>query len=654
MRRFVAVLALLLVGGAVWLSPPAGAHALAQSSDPAPGSTVAHAPPAVTIVFGERPEVSLSSITVLNASGAKFDQGGTRGVSGNSLALQVSVKSLPKGVYTVSWRTVSAVDSHVATGAFAFGVQVAPTAAATAKVARAGAPRPSTRAVAGRWALYLGLVTVVGAAFIGGLAFRQTPKAVVWLLAAGWLLATAGTVVITLVEHADAGVSWSRLYATAVGHKLLVRQGAIGLLTITLAGATLLRKRLRRPLVPASGVAGGLALLADVASSHAAAGSRPTFNQAIQLLHVLAVGVWIGGLVALLVATRGPAADDKAVAVRRFSSVAGVGLAVVFATGVYRASVEIGRWDKVLSTGFGQLVMAKVAVIAALAGLGARNRWRHVPAADSSLRGLRRVGAVEVVLGASALLLAATLVNVAPPASARPRSAPTVRPIVASGADYGTTTRIRLQVAPGVAGFNRFTVRATDYDSGAPIRDATVQLGFTLPQRPDVGASTLDLKPAGAGIYQGDGANLSIFGTWRVRVLVQQSTTSVEVPFTVTTRVPAEQIDVSRAAGAPTVYTAHLSGSRTVQIYIDPGKAGFNELHVTYISPTQTALDVPDVVIAPATAGGSPGSPYTVRRLDVGHFVADVTAKRGPLRVLVVGTTGDGEQLPTLLTLQIV
>src|SRR5581483_11004567 len=199
----------------------------------------------------------------------------------------------------------------------------------------------------------------------------------------------------------------------------------------------------------------------------------------------------------------------------RFSSAAGVGLAVVFVTGLYRAYVEIGRWDKIFTTGFGQLVVAKVVVIAALAGLGARNRWRHVPGADASLRGLRLVGGVEVVLGASALLLAAALVNVAPPVSARTRSAPTVKPIVASGADYGTTTRLRLEVSPGVAGFNRFTVRATDYDSGAPVRGATVQLGFVIPQRPDVGGSTLDLKPARAGIYQGDGANLSIFGTWR-------------------------------------------------------------------------------------------------------------------------------------------
>ncbi|MBV9932721.1 MAG: CopD family protein, partial [Actinobacteria bacterium] len=99
----------------------------------------------------------------------------------------------------------------------------------------------------------------------------------------------------------------------------------------------------------------------------------------------------------------------------------------MFATGVYRAYVEIERWDKVFTSGFGQLVVAKVAVIALLAGLGARNRWRHVPGAETSLRGLRRVGGVEVVLGASALLLAAALVNVAPPVSARTRSGPTVR-----------------------------------------------------------------------------------------------------------------------------------------------------------------------------------------------------------------------------------
>lgn len=654
MRRFTVVLALLLAGGAVWLSPPAGAHALAQSSDPAPGSTVAHAPPVVTITFGERPEPALSRIHVLSASGATYDQGKTEAVPGSPLMLRVDVRWLPEGVYTVTWRTVSSVDGHVATGAFAFGVQVAPTAAGSkASVAKVSSQSKAS-AIAGRWALYVGLVVVMGTALVASVLHPHSRRTTLWLLAFGALLTAGGSGAIALIEHADAGIGWSRFLRTTVGHRLTFRLVAAGAVVVLAGVAAVLRGRLRRALLASAGVGAGVAMYADVASSHAAAGSHPDLNVVVQLLHIVAAGLWLGGLAALLVATRREPSDDNAGAVRRFAAMAGFGLATVFVTGIIRAVVEIGRWDKILSTGFGQLVVAKVVLIVVLAVLGTRNHFRHAPGAGTSLRGLRRVGSIELVVGASALLVAAALVNLAPPASARTRTAPVVRPLVLAGSDFGTTTRIRVEISPGVAGFNRFTVRATDYDSAAPIRADIVQLGFSMPQRPAVGSSTLQLKPAGAGTYRADGANLSIFGTWRVTVLVQHGGTSVEVPFNLTTRILPQQIDVNRAAGAPTVYTAHFTGGRTVQVYLDPGKAGFNELHVTYVGPNQVEFPVADASASLATAGGSPIESLTVRRLDPGHFVADVMAKRGTIHALAVGTTPDGEQLPTLITLPVV
>ena len=655
MRRALVVLTgLLLAGGALGLAPPAGAHALAQSSDPAPGSTVAHAPPAVTITFGERPEPALSSIHVLSSTGATFDTGKTAGVAGSPLMLRVNVKTLPKGVYTVTWRTVSSVDGHVATGAFAFGVQVAPSSATTKATVATASAKPKPLAIAARWALYLGAVLLAGAVFVGGVLHGRPTRSVLRLLVLGTGMAAAGTAAIVLIGHSDAGISWTRLFRTAVGHHLQLRLAAVCATVVLVALALMLRGAARRLLVGLAGLGGVAVMLADVEASHAAAGSRPTLNMALQLVHIVAAGLWMGGLAALLVATRGEPTDDKTRAVRRFASVAGIGLVTVFVTGIIRAAVEIGRWDKIFSTGFGQLVVAKVALIALLALLGARNHFRHAPAAGTSLRGLRRVGSTELVLGASALLVAAALVNLAPPVSARTRTPPAVRPLVLNGSDYGTTTRIRFQVSPGAAGFNQFTVRATDYDSAAPIRADVVQLGFSMPQRPDLGTSTLPLKRAGAGTYRADGANLSIFGTWKVTVLVQHGPTSVEVPFNVTTRIPPQQIDVNRAAGAPTVYTAHFTGGRTVQVYLDPGKAGvLNQLHVTYVGPNSLELPVPDTTVSLATAAGAPIQQLTVRRLDQGHFVADVTPKRGTIHVLAIGTTTDGEQLPTLITLPV-
>ena len=51
------------------LAGVAFAHALPQSSDPSPGASLAQAPTQVSIVFGERPDLKLSSINNMWSGG---------------------------------------------------------------------------------------------------------------------------------------------------------------------------------------------------------------------------------------------------------------------------------------------------------------------------------------------------------------------------------------------------------------------------------------------------------------------------------------------------------------------------------------------------------------------------------------------------------
>src|SRR5207253_2625466 len=84
--------------------------------------------------------------------------------------------------------------------------------------------------------------------------------------------------------------------------------------------------------------------------------------------------------------------SENAAAVKRFSSVAGVALGVVIATGAARAIDQVGSWTLLVSTAFGRLVLVKSAFLLALAGLGAVNRYRHVPRAPHGLPGRRTAG----------------------------------------------------------------------------------------------------------------------------------------------------------------------------------------------------------------------------------------------------------------------
>src|SRR6266540_3287676 len=131
-------------------------------------------------------------------------------------------------------------------------------------------------------------------------------------------------------------------------------------------------------------------------------------------------------------------------------------------------------------------------------------------------------------------LLAAALLSELPPGSDAPgaRAATPPQPAVvrASGADYTTAVRVTLQVSPGSAGPNRFVATVADYDTGRTLLADHVRLSATLPARPDVAAAELDLTRAADGSWHGQGAVLTIAGTWAITTLVERPDDGVEVP----------------------------------------------------------------------------------------------------------------------------
>jgi putative copper export protein len=479
------------------------------------------------------------------------------------------------------------------------------------------------------------------------------------LVPGAWLVALAGTAAVVGAELSDAGVGLSDAFGTSFGPVIVERFVPLGVAGLAIAVLLARPATTRSALVVAALGAAG-AMLADVLASHAAAGALPILGVAVQWLHILAVGAWLGGLGGLLLAVRGEAGDATARTARRFAYLATAGIATVGATGLLRAIAEVGTLDNLVSTDFGRLVIAKTALLGLLAMLGALNHFVNVPAAGRRLGGLRRAGSVELVVGATVLVLSASLVNLAPPVeagggngSAQPASpAPTAAPLVVAGNDFGTSVRLSLTVSPGTAGFNTFTARATDFDSGAPVPATSITLRFSIPARSDIGESRLELVSAGdgSGVFKASGPNLSIGGTWSVTALVVNGLASVEVPLTVTTRCapvpagPASSVSINAAPGLPTLYTAALTSGRTVQAYLDPGTAGANELHVTFFDQAGTELPVQQVTeqIGPS---GCALAPLTPRQLEPGHFVADTTLPAGTYTVSIAGPAPNGDPL---------
>lgn len=139
-------------------------------------------------------------------------------------------------------------------------------------------------------------------------------------------------------------------------------------------------------------------------------------------VHLLGAGAWLGGLIglSLLLRDRLPSSETAA-QVRRFSATAYFAVAALVASGLVNAALLVGRPALVFATGYGRLLLAKLALFAAMLALAAVNRFVVSPrldAADAALqaRRLRRHVLAEQALGLGVLALVAVLGMSEPPA----------------------------------------------------------------------------------------------------------------------------------------------------------------------------------------------------------------------------------------------
>jgi copper transport protein len=196
-------------------------------------------------------------------------------------------------------------------------------------------------------------------------------------------------------------------------------------------GAAAIARRPLWPLVVGIPIAAALLLTIGL-TGHAGTLSPVALNLSADLVHLLGVAVWLGGLIGLVLlafpATRGTSETDRvgllAPVVSRFSDFALVAVAVIVASGVLRGYLEIRSIDGLTGTSYGLTLLVKLAAFLPLVGLGAiNNRWTKprieraaaVGAPSPQLSTLRRLVTVEIALGIVILGITAALVALAPP-----------------------------------------------------------------------------------------------------------------------------------------------------------------------------------------------------------------------------------------------
>jgi copper transport protein len=599
MRR---LLGLVVAAALIWPSG-AAAHAALERSDPAAGTELGATPSVVRLSFTERPDPSVSRIDVVDAAGHARQRGRPTAVAGDPRTLAIAVGRLPRGSYTVRYRAI-ADDGHPTEGTLTFGVR----AAAGAATAAPAQPVSPLEAVA-RIGFILGFVLVLGAAAasLGGFGGARDLR----LAAGGWLLAAGALVLLAETQRRAAHVGFGTLLDSSAGDGLLKRGAAL-----VGSGAALEFARIpsrRRAGLALAGVLALVGIEAHVAAGHA---STSAARVIFQFAHFGAAGVWVGGLVALLLGSR------SRLAVARFSRMAGAAFGVVVVTGALRAVEELPAPSQLVTSAYGRMILLKIALIVPIGVLAWRNR-RAVGA--GRLGNLARTSRAELALATGALFAAALLGALAPPVLTQ-----AVEPQGLLATGHAGATTIRLTTASSEPGPNRFVLRV---DSGASPRHA--RLRFTPIDDAGVRPTTLALRHERNTTYAASGANIAFDGRWRVDADLD----GTRIPLELDAEGPKQFLSVLRAPGKPAEYTRFIP--RLGYVRVIPNRAtGRVEIRLFDVFASSPAVRS---IVFTATSHGKT-RPVPVTRLSRGRY-ATATAVPSDERLAVIARLRNGKRM---------
>lgn len=538
MRRALLVLAgmvLAVLGSA----GAASAHAVLISTQPGALAVLASAPHQVTLTFGEPVQVSSTGVLVLGPDGRTADDGKAGHPDGRADTVGVVLTSTAQGTYTVSWHVISA-DSHPVSGAFTFSVGHPSSTAAVVRP-RSGSAAVTVLYWTSRVVGYAGFALLAGAVGFVLLCWRDgaADRRVRGVVRVAWSALLATTVADGLLQGPyGAGVGLGHLFDGALLTTTLALPLATGLalrVSLLAVAVPLLNEVFtgrRRALFGwvAAVLGTGLALTWSL-SGHAATGFQAGVALPVDVLHLASMGLWLGGLVVVWLA------KPPSAAVARFSQVAFCCVVVLVATGTYQSWRQLGSWAAFLGTGYGRLLVLKIAAVLVIIGAAwFSRRWVR-----SRVGSLRRSVLVETFGAVVVLGLTAALVNSDPP-----RTPPTVAVAAHSTSDNGTIRfdtggpggagTLKISVLPLTTGPNIVSVTVLD-PGGMRVNVPELDVALSLPAR-GIGPLRCPMRRTGMsmGTYRSADADIPVAGTWRLSITVRTDDvdeTTVTEPVTV-------------------------------------------------------------------------------------------------------------------------
>ncbi|MEO9295011.1 MAG: copper resistance protein CopC [Nitrososphaera sp.] len=567
----LAAAAFAIIASQLAVLPPAYGHASAVNSSPRPFQSLAASPKEVQISYSEPVELSYSTVTVLGPDGSRVDLNDAHFVNGNTQTVAVTLQpGLREGVYTVTSRTLSAIDGHITDSAFTFGVGVKP--GGNGPSGPAGAPSQVLYPLesASRFPGMVGQIIVVGAAF-GTLWLWRPLEKIPWLAGAissqrlainrrmsllviiGTTLVLASNVAIISVQAYDIKASIADAIATKFGGVWMTRMIEASILMII---AIYVWRKMAKSSAPPSKaeilaiLVMGLAVL--VTSSLIAHGAATGQVAAILLdfFHNAAASIWIGGLVLMgfvamprILSLKDEQVKSVAVSILipRFSTIVVTILGLALITGPLLLYLIESDLSLTLASTYGKVLMVKLGLAGVMVAMGAYSQFviqkkaavaltNGSSAADSS--GARRFAKslkVEAAIGIALLLAVSLMANSSLPANEFPQSQQELSQQQSAFAQTGAASsdyrqilyassggRVDLTIGPFAVGQNKFVASfyGPDGKLASDVSGATIKI--TQVEK-NVGPIAIDTKKVSPGVFSADAA-FGLPGTWNLVV----------------------------------------------------------------------------------------------------------------------------------------
>lgn len=483
-------------------APPAAAHPTLQATTPPAGYSVQESPEEVTLDFGE-PVGLVPGPLRLTAADGRLVATSPPALSGSGRRLSARVEEdLGAGVFRVTWQ-LRGQDGDLVSGGFSFAVGAPVLDGAGSVVATpasgGSAPLNGSAAVL-RWVLFAALALGLGGsagALLAGRVRREVddderdPVAVPLLAAAVLGLAATGGLIVV------GGYGVAEIVESSPGRLL-----GIEMVAFAVAGGVdvLARVTRRRWLRTAAAVSLLVVVVAEAMRAHLSA-LHPVAGGALTAVHLLAAAVWIGGLLHVLrVARRWRGAVGwTRLLLFDYARVAIWLVVAVIATGTVQGLLLVPTAAELLDTGYGRVLLAKLAVVVVVIGCAAlaRRRLRRPlrGAGGLDVRPVGRAVRIELVALVGVLALTGALTSLTPPAQASAVALPPqpVGPVVPVGTLAGEVT------VAATASTGRLVVRLSTPLDG-PFDDPPESPPYRLAATATPGGE-LDLGSCGVGCF---------------------------------------------------------------------------------------------------------------------------------------------------------